>query len=267
MNVQELTDSMHATSVATPLDLDRVTRDGRRIRNRHRVVLATGLAAAVAAVAVPVGLWQQPAPGDAGFASPPERSDTTADDARERAFEADAPLGRPVGAVLRPGGRYAPKFYLGGQKQRSVGALSVWAEQDGLAFGARLIDGDRSLRRAGTLDIGLLPGDGAVLSRIPFQNATEPTFVGILTVPDGTRARDLAVTARGTDSAIATGVRLDVVPGRALVWVTASDGGEPGLDLRGFTVRDADGTVLSAGGFEPAKDSVWDPAGSSVSRP
>jgi hypothetical protein len=258
MNVQELTDSMHATSVPTPLDLERVTRDGRRIRNRHRTVLAAGLAAAVVAVAVPVGLWQQPAPSDAGFASPPERSDPAFDDARERVFETDAPLGRPIGAVLRPGGQYAPKFYLGGDKVRSVGALSVWAEPDGLAFGARLVDGDGSLRRAGTLDVGTLDRRDAELARVPFQNATEPTFVGIMTVPTGTRARDLVVTARGADSALSSGVRLDVVPGRALVWVTASDGGEPGLDLRGFTVRDADGTVLARGTFEAPEAGVWE---------
>ena len=257
MNVQQLTESMHGTSVVTPLDLDRVTRDGRRIRTRRRAAIAGGVAAAVAAVAVPVALWQEPQPAEPRFAGTP--SAPAYDDARERAFERDAPLGQPLGAVLQPGGAYAPKFYLGGDKVRSVGALSVWADPEGLAFGARLLDGDGSLRKAGALDVPLLEGTEAVLHRVPFQNADEPTFVGVLAVPDGTRLRDLVVRARGEDSAIRSGVRGDVVPGRALVWVTAGTGSDGTTTLGGWSVRDPEGRLLARGTFEGPTTGTWQP--------
>jgi hypothetical protein len=261
MNVDELTETMHATNLPTPLDLERVTRDGRRIRARRRAAVAGGLAVAVAAVAVPLGTWQRSAsPEDAPFAGTSQRQDETArHEAVEREFLAQAPVGRPIGTVLQPGAAYAPKFYLGHRGGSSVGALALWGEQDGLAFGAHLIDGDGSLRRAGSLDVADLSPRGAQLSRVPFQAAQEPTFVGLLEVPRGTRPRDLTVRVRGEDTTVRTGVRLGVVPGRALVWVTATAGSAPGIDLSRFTIRDAGGHVLSSGGFEPWRAGAWEP--------
>lgn len=261
MDVDELTETMHAASVPVPLDLDRVTRDGRRLRTRRRAVLAGGLAAAVAAVAVPVALLGQSGGGEPSYAGSPKPAPerTVTDDSRETQFEQTAPIGRPMAGVLQPGGAYAPKFYLGGDKVRSVGALSVWADQDeGLAFGARLVDGDGSLRQAGSLDLPTLAGKGETLVRIPFQNADEPTFVGLVDVPAGTRARDLASVVESEDSSVRTGVRTDVVAGKALVWATASSGSRPGIELTYWSVQLGD-DVLASGGFGPQTSSAWAP--------
>ena len=261
MNLDELTESLHATTVVTPLDVDRITRDGARIRNRHRVAVAGGLAAALVAVAVPVGWWQQ-ASTEAQYAAAPSRRDDPSAEQRNRQFRARAPLADPVGAVVMPGGRYAHKFYLSSASGgSSVGGLSLWAEQDGLAFGPRDVDGDGALRRAGSLDLAPLDGPGQTLARVPWQPTQEPTFVGLIELPDGTTADDLRVRVTSEDALVGSGIRTDVVPGKALLWVNATEGRRPGTDLSGWSVRLADGTLLGSGGFEPAKPGSWAPLG------
>jgi hypothetical protein len=263
MKVDELIDTMHATSEAAPLDLDRITRDGRRIRTRRRAALVGGMAIAVAAVAVPMALWQdQPRSEPARYAGTPQHSDeTAAHEDVERDFLARAPIGAPLGAVVEPGRGEARKFYLVHRGGSSVGVLSVWGEPDGLAFGARAIDGDGSLRRAGALDLADLPRRGATLSRVPFQPANEATFVGLVPVPEGTKPGELGSGVESVETRVRTGVRLGVVPGRALVWVTATS--EDDLDLTYFEVR-LDGRLLASGHeFEAWHDSSWEP----LSRP
>ena len=45
------------------------------------------------------------------------------------------------------------------------------------------------------------------------------------------------------------GKSAEVVAGRLLIWVTALAGSEPGIDLQGFTVRDANHHVVARGTF------------------
>ena len=119
MNVQELTESLHATSVHTPLDLDRVTRDGRRIRTRRRTALAGGLALALAAVAVPVSLWQQEAREDQYAGSPAAQAGRQQARGEQRAeqFRAQAPVAQPSGAVVMAERRFDPAGQVNGNTE------------------------------------------------------------------------------------------------------------------------------------------------------
>jgi len=246
MNVTELVETMHDNQVPTAPDLDRITRQGRRIAVRRRAAVATVV---VAAVAVVSGPWALLAGGRDHAVSPSGTATSTPfDDSREVAFETSAPLGAPVGDVAQT----EMKFYLGPDHVRSVGALSLWLEagrrDDELAYGARLIDKDGTLRRAGYLQVPVLPRVGGELVRIPDQNRGEPTFVGLIPVPAGADATDYRIRVRATDTPLDKGKSTTVVDGRLLVWVTALDQGR-GLDLDNVVVRDASGDVVARGTF------------------
>ena len=246
MNVDELVEEMRRTGVPSEPDLVRISRQGRRIGIRRRAALAAGVATVATLVAGPWLVLGDGLPG--GGASPTGVSTTDRPDgSAEQTFQTTAPVGAPVGAVAQP----EMKFYVtphGG----SVGALALWSEAgtdpDVLAYGARLIDADGSLRRAGYFHAPVLPAIGAQLARVPGQ-PSEPTYVGLVPVPAGARADDYRVRIEATDTLVVKGKSTDVVPGRLLIWVTASDGSEPGIDLASFTVRDATNRVVARGTF------------------
>lgn len=246
MNVDELVEEMHRTGVPSEPDLLRISRQGRRIGVRRRSALAAGVTTIAALVAGPWLVLGDGLPG--GAASPAGVTTTDRPDvSAELTFEATAPLGAPVGAVAQT----EMKFYVtphGG----SVGALALWSEAgadpDVLAYGARLIDADGSLRRAGYFHAPVLPATGAELARVPGQ-PSEPTYVGLVPVPAGARADGYRVRIEATDTFVVKGKSTDVVPGRLLIWATASDGTEPGTDLATFTVRDATNRVVARGTF------------------
>ena len=160
----------------------------------------------------------------------------------------------PIGAPLTDVAQVDTKFYLGPDHVRSVGAMALWSEAgkgvDELAYGARLIDKDGSLRRAGYFRVPVLPRAGGELARVPGQNDDEPTFVGLIPIPAGAEASDYRIRVRSTDTLIGKGKSAGVVAGHVLVWITATAGSEPGIDLDGFTVRDSSGQVVARGTFQ-----------------
>jgi len=248
MNVTELVETMHDTQVPTAPDLDRIMRRGRRIAVRRRALVAT-----VAAVVVGVvgGPWLILTGGTAAKPFTPTATTTrdAFDDSREIAFETTAPLGAPVGDVAQ----LDMKFYLGPDHVRSVGAMAFWVEaghgDDTIAFGARLVDKDDSLRRAGYLDLPVLSGTGGELVRVPGQDHGEPTYVGLVAIPAGADASDYRIRVRATDTDVRKGKSTTVVAGRLLVWVTALTGSAPGIDLDDLSVRDATGQLVARATF------------------
>ena len=82
MNVTEMVEAMHEARVPSEPDLERVTRQGRRIAVRRRAGFALGAAAAVVVVA---GTWSVSAGGTGHDLSPSTETSSPAphDDVRE----------------------------------------------------------------------------------------------------------------------------------------------------------------------------------------
>lgn len=247
MNVDELVEAMHAVSVPSEPDLVRIGRSGRRIVARRRIALAAGVATVVALVAVPSTMLGHDRPHGAGS---PTGVSTSPEGSAEHKFETVAPLGVPVGAVADVDSKFYVRVH-----GSSVGALALWSEArnapDEIAYGARLIDGDGSLRRAGYVRVPVLPAAGGQLARVPSPQGTdEPTYVGLVPLPSGAAADDYRIRVRSTDTSVSKGGSADVVAGKLLIWISATDGSEPGIDLESFTVRDAAGEVVATGSFQ-----------------
>jgi hypothetical protein len=245
MKVDELVETMERTRVPSTPDLIHIRRKGARLRVRRRAFVGLGVAGIALATAAPLLMLNQGQPAPAG---PAAGVTGTPDDSVETIFETTAPIGTPVSAVIGTD----MKFYLGPQHTRSVGALSLWREQrpvaTELAYGARLIDGDKTLRRAGYLRAPVLPRTGGKLVRVPGQNQGEPTFVGLVPAPKAAGPLVIDVGAPGTSTV--SGQSPAVIDGYVLVWVTATAGDEPGIDLVGFHVEDARGHLVANGTFQ-----------------
>jgi hypothetical protein len=248
MNVTEMVEAMHDTHLPSEPDLARVVRQGRRIAARRRAGLPAVVAAVVTLVAGP---WVVLADGNGHEPGPSSGISKTdnVDDSHEVAFETTAPLGTPVAGVAET----EMKFYVPPSHVRSVGAMAFWSEAGAgageLAYGARLIDKDGSLRRAGYLRVPVLPARGGKPIRVPGQGPDEPTYVGLVPLPDGAAASGYRIRVQGADTAVLKGTSAEVVAGRLLIWVTALTGSEPGIDLQAFTVRDANHHVVARGTF------------------
>lgn len=248
MNVTEMIEAMHDTHVPSEPDLHRVTRQGRRFVVRRRAGFAAIVAAVVTVIAGP---WVVLTDGSGHEPQPSRGTSRTehVDDSHELAFETTAPVGTPVAGVALT----EMKFYVPPNQVRSVGAMAFWSEGgadgDELAYGARLIDKDGSLRRAGYLRVPVLPASGAKLVRVPGQGPDEPTYVGLIPLPEGAVASDYRIRVDGHDTLVLKGKSADVVAGKLLVWVTALTGTKPGVALDGLTVRAADHQVVARGTF------------------
>lgn len=247
MNVDELVEAMHAVSVPSEPDLVRISRSGRRIVARRRIALAAGVATVAALVAVPSTMLGHDRSHGAGS---PTGVSTSPEGSAERKFETVAPLGVPAGAVVDIDRKFHVRIH-----GSSVGALALWSEAanapDEIAYGARLIDGDGSLRRAGYVRVPVLPAEGGELARVPAAEGTDdPTYVGLVPLTSGAGADDYRVRVRSTDTLVEKGSSADVVAGKLLIWVSATDGNEPGIDLQSFAVRDAAGDVVATGSFQ-----------------
>ena len=147
-------------------------------------------------------------------------------------------------------------FYLSPDHLRSVGDMAFWHEAGTdvgeLAYGARLVGKDGTLRRAGYLRVPVLPRSGGELVRVPGQTDDAPSFVGLVRVPAGATASDYRVRVHSTETLVRRGRSTTVVDGYLLVWVNALAGGEPGIaDLDGFSIRDASGAAVARGTFQP----------------
>jgi hypothetical protein len=248
VNVTEMVEAMHDTRVADGPDLQRITRQGRRIGARRRAAFVAGVATVVALVAGP---WVVLVDRGGHEPRPTTGSPRVKDpgDSAEVAFETTAPLGAPIAGVADT----EMKFYVPPNHVRSVGGMAFWSEAGAgageLAYGARLVDKDGSLRRAGYVQVPVLPSKGGQLVRVPGQGPDEPTFVGLVPLPDGATAADYRIRVRATDTLVVKGKSADVVAGNLLIWATALTGSEPGIDLDGFSVQDAGHHVIARGTF------------------
>jgi len=240
MMTDELADVMHRTAVITPPDLDRITRQGRRLVVRRR--LAAGSVAVLGAVVLA-------APFTIGH-------------------HGDRPAAPSVGVPTQfvpaaPSGVVAEtdsKFYAGPHPHSaSLGPEAIWVEAGDLPYRISYGFRDEStgrLQRAGEVQVPETTGPHVPLPAIPHQHG-EPTYVGMFKLPTADRGAhhgrySVVVESPTTHGLVSpqVGQSYRVLPGYLVFWVTASEELAKGT----YAVENRRGSRLVSGGFQAEVD-------------
>lgn len=236
MRTDELAEAMHETAVVSVPNLEEITRRGRGIARRRRAVMGIGAVAVTALVSVPMVVL-------AGGAEHGRAQVAT----QARTF---AP-GAPVGEVIETDS----KFYFDRDPHAgSLGFEAVWAEAGEapgrLSFGFRK-EGTRQVLRAGQMSVPDVSQRAVDLPPMPGQHG-EPTYVGIMRLPDGVAADrfTVGVLASGPDKVLEVRQEGDVLPGYLVFTVAAT----AELDGAEYRVTNRRGRTVARGGFAPAGD-------------
>jgi hypothetical protein len=235
MRTEELAEAMDRTMAVPPVDIDAITRRGRRLVVRRRLVGGALALACAAAVVVPVAVVTTAGGHDSA----------TPAVGRQDGFV----RARPLGAVADTG----DKFYWGRPHAAALGPEAIWVEAGDPAY--RISFGfhdeqSRALMLAGSMAVPDVRGDRVPLPAIPRQE--EPTYVGMVPIPAGVDGAKMSAGVESAPPDVVTAVThsLTVRPGYFVFWVTAA----ADLTRARYSVQDGAGHFLARGGFRPAAE-------------